>query len=86
VVGAVYGRLGDRRSVHAVLDGVAAAVVGLSFATGINAIAKGAADVASITIAAATVICVGVLGWPMLPVMLGLAPISIGIAAVQGRR
>jgi chromate transporter len=86
VVGAVYGRLSDHRSVHAVLDGVAAAVVGLSFATGINAIAKGAADAASIAVAAATVICVGILGWPMLPVMLGLAPISIGIAAVQGRR
>jgi chromate transporter len=86
MVGAVYGRLGDHRSVHAVLDGVAAAVVGLSFATGINAIAKGAADAASIAVAAATVICVGVLGWPMLPVVLGLAPISIAIAAVQGRR
>jgi chromate transporter len=86
-VGAVYGRLGDHRSVHAVLDGVAAAVVGLSFATGINAIAKGTPEPMSIAIAAVTVLCVGVFGWPMLPVMLGLAPISIGLALLRaGRR
>jgi chromate transporter len=79
-VGAIYGRLGDHRIVHAVLDGVAAAVVGLTFATGISTIAKGAADLASIAIAAATVLGVGVLGWPMLPVVLVLAPVSIALA------
>jgi chromate transporter len=85
-VGAVYGRLGDHRSVHAVLDGVAAAVVGLSLATGINAIAKGSPEPSSIAIAAATVLCVGVFGWPMLPVMLALAPVSIGLAFSRSRR
>jgi len=85
-VGGIYGKIGDHRVVHVVLDGVAAAVVGLSFATGINAIAKGAGDASSIAIAAATVFCVGVLGWPMLPVMLGLAPVSIGIAWSRGYR
>ena len=85
-VGGIYGKVGDHRLVHVVLDGVAAAVVGLSFATGINVIAKGAGDASSIAIAAATVFCVGVLGWPMLPVMLGLAPVSIGIAWSRGRR
>jgi chromate transporter len=79
LVGAAYSRIADYRAVHVVLDGVAAAVVGLSFSTGISAIAKGAADPSAIAIAAATVFCVGVLGWPMLPVMLGLAPISIGL-------
>jgi chromate transporter len=86
IVGAIYGRLGDHRLLHAMLDGVAAAVVGLTFATGINTIARGAADVASIAIAAATVLGVGILGWPMLPVVLGLAPISIAIAWARGRR
>lgn len=79
-VGAAYGQIGDHRTLHAVLDGVAAAVVGLTFATGISSIARGAADAASIAIAATTVLCVGVLRWPMLPVMAGLAPISIGLA------
>ncbi len=85
-VGAVYGRLAGQHVVHVVLDGVAAAVVGLSFATGISAIAKGAADSGAIAIAGATVFCVGFLGWPMLPVMLGLAPLSIGLAWIRGRR
>jgi len=85
-VGAIYGRLGDHRIVHAVLDGVAAAVVGLSFATGINAIAKGAPEPSSIAIAAVTVTCVGVLGWPMLPVLLGLGPLSVGLALRRARR
>ena len=86
VVGATYGRLGDHRWAHAVLDGVAAAVVGLSFATGLSAIARGTPELSSIAIAAVTVLCVGVFGWPMLPVMLGLAPISIGIALARARR
>ena len=85
-VGAVYVRFGNYRLVHAVLDGVAAAVVGLSFATGLNAIAKGAGEAGSIAIAAATVFCVGGLGWPMLPVMLGLAPVSIGLAWARAGR
>jgi chromate transporter len=85
VIGAVYGRIGDHSMVHAVLDGVAAAVVGLSFSTGINLIARSAAEPSSIAIAAMTVFCVGILGWPMLPVMLALAPISIAMAFVRAR-
>lgn len=85
VIGVIYGRMGDHRTVHAVLDGVAAAVVGLSFSTGITVIARGAAEWSSIAIAALTVLCVGVLGWPILPVVLGLAPVSIGIVFARGR-
>lgn len=84
-VGGIYGKVGDHRIVHVVLDGVAAAVVGLSFSTGVSALAKGAGEWSSIAIAATTVFCVGVLGWPMLPVMLGLAPVSIGLAWARRR-
>jgi chromate transporter len=85
-VGAVYSQVGDHRTVHAVLDGVAAAVVGLTFSTGIGAVARGAADRTSLAISAVTVLCVGGFGWPMLPVMLVLAPISIGWAMARLRR
>jgi chromate transporter len=85
-VGGIYGRLGDHRSVHAVLDGVAAAVVGLSLASGVTAIARGAPEPSSIAIAAVTVLCVGGFGWSMLPVTMGLAPVSIGIAFARARR
>jgi hypothetical protein len=31
-------------------------------------------------IAAVTVLCVGILRWPLIPVVLALAPVSIGLA------
>lgn len=86
VIGTVYGQIAGNHSVHAVLDGVAAAVVGLNLATGINAIARGGPEPSGIAIAGLTVLCVGILGWPMLPVLLVLAPIGIGVAFVRGRR
>jgi len=85
-VGAAYSRLGDHGAVHAALDGIAGAVVGLTFSTGIGAVARGAGEPISVAVTAATVLCVGVIGWPMLPVMLVLAPVSIGIAFTRVRR
>lgn len=86
VIAAIYGRFADIQGVHAVLDGVAAAVVGLTFSSGISAIVRGTPEPSAIVIAAVTVLCVGVFGWSMLPVMLGLAPVSIAIAFAQMRR
>ena len=79
-LGTVYGRVADLPLVHAVLAGVAAAVVGLSVASGLSLIARGARDVPAIAVAGVTVLCVGILGWPMLPVMLVLVPLSIALA------
>jgi chromate transporter len=86
VIGAIYGRVGDNRTLHAVLDGIAAAVVGLTFSTGVHSITRGALDALSIVIVAVTVLCVGVLRWPILPVMLALAPLSIALAWVRAGR
>lgn len=85
VIGTVYGRIAGHHSLHAVLDGVAAAVVGLNLATGVSAIARSNAEPAAILISGLTVLGVGVLGWPMLPVLLALAPVSIGIALLRAR-
>jgi chromate transporter len=85
VIGMVYGRIAGHHSVHAVLDGVAAAVVGFNLATGISAIARGGTEPIGIAIAGLVVLCVGILRWPMLPVLLVLAPVSIGIALVRRR-
>jgi chromate transporter len=65
---------------------VAAAVVGLTFATGLRSIAHGAPGTTGSAIAAATVLSVGVLRWPMIPVVLCLGPLSIGLAWLQARR
>ena len=85
IVGAIYGRVANYSTLHAVLDGVAAAVVGLTLSTGISAVARGAGDWMAVAISAVTVLCVGILGWPMLPVILVLAPVSIGLVLVRSR-
>ena len=85
-LGALYAGFGEHRIVHAMLDGVAAAVVGLTFATGLHSVAHGSPGPATLGIAGATVLAVGIMRWPMLPVFAVLAPLSIGLALVNGRR
>jgi chromate transporter len=80
-----YARIGWSPAVHAVLDGIAAAAIGLTFATGLKLLPSGSARFGPLAVTLATVICVGVLRWPMLPVVLCLAPISIGLALVRRR-
>ena len=87
LIGGVYAGVSGSAPLHAMLDGVAATVVGLTLATGLRSAWHGAAGVLPLAITAVTVLCVGILRWPMLPVLLVLAPISIGLAfAKPGRR
>ena len=79
-----YTRIGWNPAVRAVLDGIAAAI-GLTFATGLKLLPSGSARFGPLAVTLATVLCVGVLRWPMLPVVLCLAPVSIGLALARGR-
>jgi len=81
-----YARVGWNPALHAVLDGIAAAAIGLTFATGLTLLRWRRAEIGPLTITLATVLCVGVLRWPMIPVVLCLAPISIGLALLARRR
>jgi len=85
-IGAAYAGFGENRILHQMLDGVAAAVIGLTFATGLHSMAHSRPGLAGLTLAAATVLCVGILRWPMLPVVAVLAPLGIGLALVEPRR
>ena len=80
-----FARIAGSPVAHAVLDGVAAAAIGLTFATGLVLVPRGVAQIGQILITIATVLAVGVLRWPMLPVILCLAPLSIGLAWMQHR-
>jgi chromate transporter len=80
-----YTRIGWSPTVHAVLDGIAAAAIGLTFATGLKLLPSGSARLGPLAVTSATVLCVGVLRWPMLPVVLCLAPISIALALARPR-
>ena len=85
-IGAGYAGFGEHRILHQMLDGVAAAVIGLTFATGLHSLTQSRPGLIGMTLAAATVLCVGVLRWPMLPVVAVLAPLGIALALVEPRR
>src|SRR5436305_10702519 len=85
-LGAAYARIGGRPWLHAVLDGISAAAIGLIFATGLRGLAQGTPGAVPAAIAATTVLCVGVLRWPMVPVVLALAPASVALALHRARR
>ena len=78
-----YSRIADIGLVHAVLDGVAAGAIGLTVATGLRTAYRGTSGFAPVAIVVATVLCVGVMRWPMLPVLLVLGPTSIAVAFVE---
>ena len=78
-----FARIAGSGAAHAALDGVAAAAIGMTFATGLVLVPRGMAQIGQIVITLATAFTVGVLRWPMLPVVLCLAPLSIGLAALQ---
>jgi chromate transporter len=77
------GRISQSTALHAVFDGVAAAAIGLTFATGLQLVKFNRRNAGPLAITLATVLCVGVLRWPMIPVVLCLAPVSIGLAMLD---
>ncbi len=79
-----YTRINRNVMLHAVLDGVAAAAIGLTFATGLKLVRFKRTSAGPLAVTVATVLCVGVLRWPMIPVVLCLAPVSIGLALFDG--
>ncbi len=85
-VAAIYAGVIQHKIVHDMLDGVAAAVIGLTFATGLRSGVHGAPGPVAWTVVAVTVLCIGVLGWPLVPVVLCLIPVSVALALAQGGR
>ncbi|MGH7112566.1 MAG: chromate transporter, partial [Stellaceae bacterium] len=66
----LYARITGSPVVHAVLAGAAAAAVGLTLATGLKLAWRGDRSAGPLAMTAATVLAVGVLRWPMVPVIL----------------
>jgi chromate transporter len=78
-----FARIAGSPVAHAFLDGVAGAAIGLTFAAGLLLVPRGRTQIGQLLLTIATVVTVGVLRWPMLPVILCLAPIGIGLALAQ---
>jgi chromate transporter len=78
-IATVYARFDTLRTLHLVLDGVAAAAVGMNIATGVKA-ARRSTTLVPVAIAAAVFVAVGIFHWPMLAVVACIAPLSIFLA------
>jgi chromate transporter len=76
----LYQRIVEHGLLQAALDGVAAAAVGLMILMAWKAGRRSSRSVAGTLVLAATFLLVGVLEWPLIPVVACLAPISIAAA------
>jgi chromate transporter len=86
LLAAGWRRIAGIGVLQAVLDGIGAAAVGLTFATGIRLLPRAARRPVPLLMAGATVVAVGLLRWPMVPVVLVLGPIGIGLEWLTPRR
>lgn len=79
-IATVYDRIRDIAWLHDVLDGVAAAAVGLLVSVALRSARGTFRGIAPFAIAAALFVTIGLLRWPMIPVVLCLAPLSVILA------
>ena len=65
---------------QAAFDGMAAAAVGLLLLVGFKGVQRAGRRPSAALVMAALVITVGMLQWPLVPVVLVLAPLSVALA------
>ena len=74
---AAYHQLVALPGFQAIMGGVAAAAVGMMFRLGMTSARGASRHIPSALILVATFVAIGILQWPLLPVLLVLAPASI---------
>jgi chromate transporter len=79
-LGLLYNSLGDIPMIDGAIGGVAAAAAGLFVGTALRMAEKLRLPWPALAILAGAFVAVGVLRWPLLPVMLTLAPLSMVLA------
>jgi chromate transporter len=82
----VYQQIAGLTWLHALMDGMAAAAIGLLMFVGFRGAQRLGRRPSAIVIIVVIVVTVGFLEWPLVPVALCLAPISVGLAWRQVRR
>ena len=85
LLGFLYREFGSSPMVHAVLGGLAAVGVGMTLSIGVK-LARKVRKPIPLLIAAVLFGTVGVLHWPMIPVVIVLAPLSIELERLGGRK
>lgn len=76
----IYARIATIPWLHALLCGMAAAAMGLVLSVAIKSVRQTMRGLAPLSVLAAVVLTVGVLRWPMVPVVLCAAPVSVWLA------
>ena len=80
----VFARLDSVPWFHSFLAGIATAAVGLVLAVAFKSLRTGPRGIAPFAVVVGIVLTVGVLRWPMVPVVLCVAPLSICLAWRKG--
>jgi chromate transporter len=81
----IYAEIETNTTLQSFMDGVATTAVGLFLSVGVKSLrASAAKDLLPLAFMAAVVAMVGVLSWPLIPVILGLAPLSVALAWRKG--
>ncbi len=78
VLAVLYAQYGAVPLVHAILGGLAAVGIGMTLSVGAK-LARTIRKPVPVAIAATLFVTVGVLHWPMIPMVVVLAPLSIGV-------
>lgn len=80
---ALYAQYAGVPLVSAAVIGAAAGAAGLAMGTGLKMARKIKPTPLSMLVAAAAFVAVGILEWPLVPVVLVLVPLSIGAVALE---
>jgi chromate transporter len=81
----VYNRLIELPGFTAAMSGVATVAVGMIFRLALASAKDSVRHVPALLVLVATFIAVGVMQWPLLPVLAVLVPLSIAAAFLRGR-
>jgi chromate transporter len=79
-MGYLYRRFGTLSTTHAVLAGIAAVGIGATLSLGCKVAVRLPRRPLQIVVAVGTFLMVGVLHWPLVPVVLAVVPTSIALA------
>jgi chromate transporter len=82
----VYERIAGLAWLQAAFDGMAAAAIGLLLIVGFKGAQRVARIPPAMLVITAIVVTVGILQWPLVPVVLVLAPVSVAFARLSARR
>lgn len=80
VLGALYNHYAGAAWLHAILAGLAAVGIAVTISVGLKVARRLRGDLPAAVIAAAVFAAVGLLHWPMVPVVIVAAPLGIALA------